>query len=83
VEGFIHEQTLNEDHKTTTDQGNQSKCSPAEIEAQQTNSDKNKKQWGPIGIRITNTFNSALNAIRYTKHRSRLMSIAFNVKPTK
>jgi hypothetical protein len=38
----IHEQTLNKDHKTITDHRNQSKCSLAQIEAQQTNSDKNK-----------------------------------------
>src|SRR6516162_11461000 len=31
---------FNEHHKTTTEHGNQSECSPAEIEAQQTNSDK-------------------------------------------
>jgi hypothetical protein len=39
---FIRQQTPNEDHETTTDQRNQSECSPAEIEAQQTNSDENK-----------------------------------------
>jgi hypothetical protein len=39
---FTHEQTLNEDHKITTDHGNQSECCPTVIEAQQTNSGKNK-----------------------------------------
>jgi hypothetical protein len=73
---------FDEDHKTTTEDGDLSECYPAEIEAQQTNSDKNKK-WGPIGIRSINTFNSALNAMGYTKHRGRMMSIVFNVKPTK
>jgi hypothetical protein len=33
---------FNEHHKTTTEHGNQSECSPAEIEAQQTNSGKDK-----------------------------------------
>jgi hypothetical protein len=33
---------FNEDDKTTTEHGNLSECYPAEIEAQQTNSDKNK-----------------------------------------
>jgi hypothetical protein len=33
---------FDEDHKTTTEDGDLSECYPAEIEAQQTNSDKNK-----------------------------------------
>jgi hypothetical protein len=76
--------TPNEERKThtITDQRDRRECCPAEIEAQRTSFDKSKNQWLRIGIRITNTFSSAPSAMAYTKHRIRMMSIAFTVRAT-